>query len=692
MTGVGRVIRLNNPVALRSRAAAVVSVVDSISGATTTGIETFVAGDPLIGQPVNFGPNTYFAGNRNINPTDPPPEEFFSDAFEPLGLFELHFGTMFSGASQVGPFTHKATMLNEKTRTPDSRPIATGIASAAAEMADFGLPDVTTFSETRIDLLVADYDALPAGDSPERRNLARRIGHLLSRVSLAKRNAVQAAHPGAFTIRTGTLLVSIPPGSPQNWAFKEVFNGKVDANLVFMPSGSSVVAYLAEFTSFNFQWHPFAFHSDELCAHHIGFLTHLNFDGSYSGDPHTRTVDGTSYDFQAVGEFTLLRDGNRMEVQVRQSPVATQNPITDSYTGLTSCVSVNTAVAARLGKHRIALQPGKEGRRLQFYVDEKPANVSADGIDLGGHRVTAFDANGELGIRVDFEGGTVLTVTPAFWTAHKIWYMNVSVSNTSADEGIMGFVPRDSWLPRLRDGTNVGPMPASLPDRYAVLYKTFADSWRVTDTTSLFVYESGTSTKTFTDRDWPAEKPPCQMKPEFQVPGVPVFKGMPIDRARVVCQAVMEKDLHTNCVFDVATTGDPIFAEGYLLAQELRLHGTFVRLEGGEAPGRPDRMPGDTADQPQPRPEPSLTLTATVVPLTPDRPTPTGSVTFFVDGVPMNRPVSLDDRGRARVLVRLKPGEHKIRATYSGGGKYNYHSSSSPNLLYTLSADRSRKG
>ena len=49
-------------------------------------------------------------------------------------------------------------------------------------------------------------------------------------------------------------------------------------------------------------------------------------------------------------------------------------------------------------------------------------------------------------------------------------------------------------------------MPASLQDRYAVLYKKFADSWRVTDKTSLFVYAPGTSTKTFTDRGWPAEE------------------------------------------------------------------------------------------------------------------------------------------------------------------------------------------
>ena len=153
-------------------------------------------------------------------------------------------------------------------------------------------------------------------------------------MSVAKRNAVQAANPGAFTVRTGTLSAG--------WTNKEVFNGTIDTNLSFSAAGSPVVAYLSDFSSFNIQWNPFGFHSDELCAHHKGSFTHLNFDGSYSGDPHTRTVNGTSYDLQAAGEFTLLRDGDRMEIQVRQWPVATQQPITDSYSGLTSCVSVNT--------------------------------------------------------------------------------------------------------------------------------------------------------------------------------------------------------------------------------------------------------------------------------------------------------------------------------------------------------------
>jgi hypothetical protein len=261
--------------------------------------------------------------------------------------------------------------------------------------------------------------------------------------------------------------------------------------------------------------------------------------------------------------------------------------------------------------------------------------------------------------------------------------MNVSVSNTRADEGIMGVVPKDSWLPRLRTGESLGPMPASLQDRYVALYKKFADSWRVTDQTSLFVYEPGTSTKTFTDADWPGEKQPCKVKPQLQIPGAPTLKGMPIADAQRICKAVKIKDLHANCVFDVATTGDKTFAEGYLLAQELRLYGTSVRVTAGEVSGRQDRMPVETPEERLDKAEKTLAITATVSALAPGRPTPTGSVTFFVDGVALKRPVELDERGRARIIVpRLRPGAHSIRATYSGGGKYDNHSSSSEDLTY----------
>jgi hypothetical protein len=386
-------------------------------------------------------------------------------------------------------------------------------------------------------------------------------------------------------------------------------------------------------------------------------------------------VDGKSYDFQAAGEFTLLRDREGMEIQVRQTPVETPPPVKDNYTGLTSCVSLNTAIAARVGSHRISYQPGREPGRLQFFLDGKPAQLPGEGIDLEDHRVSAFNADGETGLRVDYAHGPVLTVTPLFWTSYGLWYLDVNVSNTNGDEGIMGSIHKGTWLPNLPSGATVGPMPASLHERYVALYRTFADAWRVTDQTSMFVYLPWKSTATFTDRDWPSEKPPCTVKPGFQKPVTPILENIPIAKAERICKGVTIKDLHDNCVFDVATTGDETLAKGYLIAQDLRRRSTAVQIIG---------------DKPQTRFGEPLTVTAIVLPISSGGPTPTGSVTFVIDGAPMEGATKLDKLGRAKItLAQLKIGAHKIRADYTpGGGDNTYHSSSSPNLLHTVTRGR----
>jgi hypothetical protein len=175
--------------------------------------------------------------------------------------------------------------------------------------------------------------------------------------------------------------------------------------------------------------------------------------GSDVGDPHIRTVDGKRYDFQAAGEFTLLRDREGMEIQVRQTPAETPPPVPDDYTGLTECVSLNTAVAARVGSHRISYQPGREPGRLQFFLDGKPAQFpTREGLDLDGHRVTTFAAGGETALRVDYAHGPVFTATPRFWTSYGLWYLDESVSNTNGDEGLMGRIHKGTWLPNLPNG------------------------------------------------------------------------------------------------------------------------------------------------------------------------------------------------------------------------------------------------
>lgn len=397
--------------------------------------------------------------------------------------------------------------------------------------------------------------------------------------------------------------------------------------------------------------------------------------GSDTGDPHIRTVDGTRYDFQSAGEFVLLRDRDGMEVQVRQTPAETPPPVTDNYSGLKACVSLNSAAAARVGSHRISYQPFRDPDNLQFILDGKPAPLPKGGLDLDGHRVTTFDAGGKIGIRIDYAHGPVVTVTPHFWTSYGIHYVDVSVTNTNATEGLMGRIPNGSWLPALPSGALMGPRPANLDDRYVALYRTFADAWRVTDQTSMFTYTPQTSTKTFTDRHWPHEKPPCALGPQFQQAAHPIKKNISIDKAEQICKAVTDKDLHENCVFDVATTGDEEFAKGYLITQELRHRGSFVQIVGN----KPRTRAGEV-----------LVVTATVLPMAPGRSIPKGSITFLIDENAVDKPIDLDKEGRASMKTQsLRSGVHRIRAVYiPGREREGYQDSSSPFLLHHVDGAR----
>ena len=288
------------------------------------------------------------------------------------------------------------------------------------------------------------------------------------------------------------------------------------------------------------------------------------------GDPHITTSNAINYDFQGAGEFVYLRDGDGLEIQTRQTPVATASAIgPDAHTGLTSCVSVNTAVAARVGKFRVSYQPdvGQDSRGLVLHVDGKPIKLGSKGLDLGGGgRVINSGVGG--GIEIFFPDKTHLIATPNFWSSQNLWYLNLDVVNTPGREGIMGSIMPGSWLSALPDGSSLGPMPASLNQRYVDLNKKFADAWRVKNSTSLFDYAVGTDTKTFTNRDWPPEKPPCTIADSKIQPARP----MDPQKAEELCRAVTDKEMNAQCVFDLTMTGEPSFAKTYFNTQQLRAH------------------------------------------------------------------------------------------------------------------------
>lgn len=370
-------------------------------------------------------------------------------------------------------------------------------------------------------------------------------------------------------------------------------------------------------------------------------------DGLNDGDPHLTTVEGVHYDFQGAGEFVTLRDPDGLEIQTRQSPIATTFfPGPDAHDGLATCVSLNTAVAARVGKHRVSYEPNLSGvpdpSGLQLRVDGVLKTLGPAGIDLGnGGRLAKTSALG--GLEVDFADETALLVTPGFWgPPQNKWYLNVDVSHTPALEGVLGAIPPSSWLPALPDGSSMGPMPGALQDRYVDLYKKFADAWRVTDKNSLFDYAPGTSTDTFTMRNWPLEQPPCV------VPNAKPAEPASRLTALRACREVADDKTRNNCVFDVMVTGNPGFAKTYLASQQI------VTGPATTTTVYDHKDPTEVEDR--------VTFTATVQA---GNGVPVGMVQFMLDGVKVGQPLPLDSRGQATWKTSsLKPGKHKVAASY----------------------------
>jgi hypothetical protein len=389
----------------------------------------------------------------------------------------------------------------------------------------------------------------------------------------------------------------------------------------------------------------------------VAELTHGLHDVASStanndGDPHLTTVDGVHYNFQGAGEYVALRGDGGLEIQTRQTAVQSAATFlgTDSYDGISSCVSLNSAVAARAGTHRVTLEPSFEAFEnpsgMELRVDGVVASLDSRGLNLGGgNRVVPAPIG--VGIEIDFADGTVLVVTPRWWSYMSLWYLDVDVLHVDAATGLLGPIAPGSWLPALPDGSSVGPMPDTLAQRYAVLYGTFGNAWRVSDASTLFDYKLGQSTRTFTRLNWPLTSAPCRTPPS------PVAPAKPLDlaTAQQVCQPITDANANADCISDVMLTGERGFAKSYLVSQQLKAGATATVVN-------------HTLDLLAQKRSWIYLATVTSIGSPPGR-TPKGTVQFLFDGQVVRAQVKLDRNGRAKwETSEFKILDHDIVASY----------------------------
>jgi len=309
--------------------------------------------------------------------------------------------------------------------------------------------------------------------------------------------------------------------------------------------------------------------------------THTATCGSSSitGEPHITTVNNTYYNFQADGEFIALKDPDGTEIQTRQTALPTlapgnYDPGNKDNDGLVNCLAMNTAVAARVGSHRVTYEPSFGGAYgsgpFELRVDGKITTPSAKGLDLGDGALVKNSAAGS-GIEVDFSDGKILSAIPSgVYDSMKFLNVQFEELGISADSGgtaqlgIAGDVPKGSWLPAMPNGASLGTMPATLHERYETLYNTFGNAWRVTGANTLFDYAPGTSTANFTNSKWPVENAKT-----CTIPNQPVVKPASAQVAEEACKAVSSATLHASCLFDVQATGDTAFADTYKTTENI---------------------------------------------------------------------------------------------------------------------------
>jgi hypothetical protein len=301
------------------------------------------------------------------------------------------------------------------------------------------------------------------------------------------------------------------------------------------------------------------------------------------GEPHISTANESYYNFQAAGEFVALLDPDGTEIQTRQTPIPTSapgdyDPSGLNNDGLYNCLAMNTAVAAKVGSHRVSYEPSFTDPYatgpFQLRIDGKLTTLGAQGVNLaGGGQVKNSSEGG--GMEVDFPDGKIMTAVPG-GSYDSMNLLNVTTENlgfvsdtfAAAESGLSGSIPTGSWLPALPNGQSVGAMPATLHERYVTLYDTFANAWRVKANNSLFDYAPKTSTTTFTNTSWPVENAKT-----CAIPNQKTLEPVSAALAEDACKSVTNKTTHASCVFDVEATGTGGVADGYLLTE--RVHEVF---------------------------------------------------------------------------------------------------------------------
>ncbi|HWF40496.1 MAG TPA: RHS repeat-associated core domain-containing protein, partial [Acidothermaceae bacterium] len=289
-----------------------------------------------------------------------------------------------------------------------------------------------------------------------------------------------------------------------------------------------------------------------------------------TNDPHLRTVDNTRYDMQAVGEFnwaTVPKGG--FTVQVRQQPVQGSRR-----------VALTTAVAAQVGGDQVAFaNPAKTGDPLIFSV----AGLTAGQVPAVG---TFTLAQGATVVRTP-QQVTISAGGNTLWVGTNPSGLNVNAAFSADAQGkVQGLMEQPaSGEPANAVVTGSGQtLTTDQLTNYATLYRTFADSWRISQADSLFTDHAGDATA-FND-------------PTFPDPNPAPIPAADMAAATAACSGYgFDATDLADCELDVASTGDAGFASA-LAASSGSVPGAAAAATAGTGTPGPTTSAGANSLQP----------------------------------------------------------------------------------------------
>lgn len=261
--------------------------------------------------------------------------------------------------------------------------------------------------------------------------------------------------------------------------------------------------------------------------------------GWISGNSHLQTLDGLGYDFQAAGEYVLLRStlGVSFEIQVRMVPAVGN-------------VSINQATAVQLGTDTVMID-GSDAQPLRIngvaiaLVDFTSIAVNGGAVFREGHTYTIIISgaddmvnDGDSRVIVDVMNGRV----------------DIDVRLNSELLGDLEGLLGDGDGNANNDIALANGTVLARPLLFSDIYGAYRDDWRVsTDAQSLFTYDAGESLEGFFLESYPAN-----------LVGLSDLDASVVAAAR---QAVINAGLiegtanFNNAVLDYALSGDTSFLD-----------------------------------------------------------------------------------------------------------------------------------